>query len=109
VFHWLRCETRAGASPLVTLGVSPVFSKNFERSQGFPGVREMEDAREYLLPAPNYNTPVKDLVYKDLLTSTFNLLARKGLSHRAKNHYQHRVVLIENVSWKCRQKSEYGE
>jgi hypothetical protein len=23
-------------------------------------------------------------------------LARKGLSHRAKNHYQHRVVLIEN-------------
>jgi hypothetical protein len=32
-------------------------------------------------------------------------LARKGLSHRAKNHYQHRVVLIENVSWKCRQKS----
>ena len=29
----------------------------------------------------------------------------KRLSHRGKNHYQHRVVLIENVSWKCRQKS----
>ncbi len=25
-------------------------------------------------------------------------LARKGLSHRAKNHHQHRVVLIDNVS-----------
>jgi hypothetical protein len=37
-------------------------------------------------------------------------LARKGLSHRAKNHYQHRVVLIENVSSKCRQKSgAHGE
>jgi hypothetical protein len=38
-------------------------------SQGFPGVREMGDGREYPLPAPNYNTSVKDLVYKDLLTS----------------------------------------
>ncbi len=44
--------------------------KSFSEStlQGFPGVREMWDARESLLPAPNYNTPVKDLTYKDLLT-----------------------------------------
>ena len=33
----------------------------------------MGDATESLLPAPNYNTPVKDLEYKDLLTSTFTL------------------------------------
>ena len=33
-----------------------------------------------------------------------NQLSGKGLSHRAKNHYQHHAVLIENVSWKCRQK-----
>jgi hypothetical protein len=29
------------------------------------------DVREPFLPAPNYNTPVKDLTYKDLLTKTF--------------------------------------
>jgi hypothetical protein len=34
-------------------------------------------------------------------------MARKGLSHRAKNHYQHRVVLIETVFWKYRQKFVY--
>ncbi len=72
-------------------------------------VREMWDVRESLLTDPNYNTPVKDLMYKDLLTRTFTLAShdpnigkttgKKGLSHRAKNHYQHRVVLIENVSW----------
>ena len=33
----------------------------------------MGDARETSSPAPNYNTPVKDLAYKDLLTSTFTL------------------------------------
>jgi hypothetical protein len=38
--------------------------------QVFPGVGEMGDARESLLPVPNYNTPVKVLSYKDLLTST---------------------------------------
>jgi hypothetical protein len=31
----------------------------------------MEDGRESLIPDPNYNTPVKDLSYKDLLTNTF--------------------------------------
>ncbi len=31
----------------------------------------MGDVREYPLPVPNYNTPVKDLTYEDLLTSTF--------------------------------------
>jgi hypothetical protein len=39
--------------------------------QVFPGIREMGDTRESLLPAPNYNRPVKNLVYKDLLTITF--------------------------------------
>ncbi len=111
------------------------FKKVFfeEHPPGFPRGKGDAGARESLLPAPS-NTPVKDLTYKDLLTSTFTLashergiktcigmkgsmlnviwiptlekqLARKGLSHRAKNHYQHRVILIENVSWKCRQKS----
>ena len=49
--------------------------KSFSKStlQVFPGVREMGDARETSSPAPNYNTPVKDLAYKDLLTSTFTL------------------------------------
>jgi hypothetical protein len=32
-------------------------------------------------------------------------LVRKGLLQRAKNHYQRRMVLIETVFWKCRQKS----
>ena len=31
----------------------------------------MGDAREYPFPDPNYNTPVKDLTYEDLLTNTF--------------------------------------
>jgi hypothetical protein len=35
----------------------------------------MGDVRESLLPIPNYNTPVKDLTYKDLLTSTFTLVS----------------------------------
>ncbi len=53
--------------------------KSFSQStlQGFPGVREMWDARESLFPAPNYNTPVKDLTYKDLLTSTFTLTSHE--------------------------------
>jgi hypothetical protein len=45
--------------------------------QGFPGVREMGDVRESLLPVPNYNRPVKDLVYKDLLTNTFTLVSHE--------------------------------
>ena len=68
--------------PVVTLGVSPSFSKIFPKvkisilkrhPQGSPGVSQMGDATESLLPAPNYNTPVKDLEYKDLLTSTFTV------------------------------------
>jgi hypothetical protein len=31
----------------------------------------MGDGRKSLMPVPNYNTPVKDLTYKDLLTSIF--------------------------------------
>jgi hypothetical protein len=34
------------------------------------GVRNM-GMEETLTPGPNFNRPVKDLVYKDLLTSTF--------------------------------------
>jgi hypothetical protein len=45
--------------------------------QGFPEVREMGDARESLLSDPNYNRPVKDLVYKDLLTSIFTLASHE--------------------------------
>jgi hypothetical protein len=36
-------------------------------------------------------------------------LVRKGLLQLAKNHYQRRVVLIETVFWKCRQKSAHGQ
>jgi hypothetical protein len=43
--------------------------------QVFPGVREMGDTRESLFPVQNYNTPVKDLTYKDLLTSTFTVVS----------------------------------
>jgi hypothetical protein len=41
--------------------------------QDFPGVREMGDVSETPPTVPNYNTPVTDLTYKDLLTSTFTL------------------------------------
>ena len=34
-------------------------------------------ARESLLSAPNYNTPVKDLTYKDLLTNTFTVTSHE--------------------------------
>jgi hypothetical protein len=37
----------------------------------------MVDERESLLPAPNYNTPVKDLTYQDLLTSNFTLVSHE--------------------------------
>ena len=74
--------------PLVTLDkVFPqsfrrifLFSKkSFSKStlQVVPGVREMGDVRETPSPAPNYNTPVKDLSYKDLLTSTFTLVSHE--------------------------------
>ncbi len=45
-----------------------------------PRVREMGDAREYPLSTPNYNTPVKDLSYKDLLTSTLPKPVTTGTS-----------------------------
>jgi hypothetical protein len=44
-----------------------------ENLQDFPGVKEMVDVRESLLPDPNYKTPVKDMVYKDFLTNTFTV------------------------------------
>ena len=40
----------------------------------------MGDATESLLPAPNYNTPVKDLEYKDLLTNRG--LSKLGVSRQ---------------------------
>ena len=42
--------------------------KNLTRSVR---VRKMGDGRESLVLDPNFNRPVEDLVYKDLLTSTF--------------------------------------
>jgi hypothetical protein len=41
-------------------------------------------AREFLLPAPNCNTTVKDLTHKDLLTSTFTLASHE----RGKSNWQ---------------------
>jgi hypothetical protein len=37
----------------------------------------MGDTRETPSLAPNYNTPVKDLTHKDLLTSTFTLTSHE--------------------------------
>ena len=74
--------------PPVTLGVSPSLFEEFLRKvknlfrRAPPGLREMGDAKEFLLPAPNYNTPVKDLAYKDLLTSTFTLADGAPVAHR---------------------------
>ncbi len=77
--------------PPVRLGVSPVFWKNFsffkkvffdEHPPGLPRGKGDVGTRESLLPAPNYNTPVKDLAYKDLLTSTFTLASHeRGIKH----------------------------
>ena len=67
--------------------------------QGFPGVREMWDARESLLPAPNYNTPVKDLTYKDLLTSTFTLTSHeRGIKTWCVPTTYPKCLLRQNVS-----------
>jgi hypothetical protein len=70
----------------VTLDVSPVFSKNFsyfkkiffeEHPPGLPRGKGILGARESLFSAPNCNTPVKDLTYKDLLTNTFTLVSHE--------------------------------
>jgi hypothetical protein len=60
----------------------PFFKKVFfeEHPPGLPRGTEDVGARESLLPTPNCNTPVKDLTYKDLLTSTFTLVSHeKGM------------------------------
>ena len=50
------------------------FKNSFEEhSPGLPRGKGDVGTRESLLPAPNCNTPVKDLTYKDLLTITFTL------------------------------------
>jgi hypothetical protein len=63
-----------------------VFSKNFslfrkfffeEHPPGLPRGKGDVGARESFLPSPNCNTPVKDLTYKDLLTSTFTLASHE--------------------------------
>ncbi len=72
--------------PPVTLGVSPVFLKNFsffkkvffeEHPPGLPRGKGDVGERESLLSVPNCNTPVKDLTYKDLLTRTFTLASHE--------------------------------
>jgi hypothetical protein len=71
-----------GWSQTWSLGVSPPYPEIFSQGKIFilknpPRVREMGDPRESLLPTPNYNTPVKDLTYKDLLTITFTLASHE--------------------------------
>ncbi len=57
----------------------PTFTKNFIKAKFYlfeklvsrlSGTRNM-GMEEVLTPGPNYNTPVKNLMYEDLLTSTF--------------------------------------
>ena len=40
------------------------------RSGPMTGLRDMGDGRESIMSVPNYNTPVENLEYKDLLTNT---------------------------------------
>jgi hypothetical protein len=62
-------------NPLVKLSISPSFLKIKIISQKSPSQecqgKKMGDGRESLMSDTNYNTPVKDLTYKDLLTTTF--------------------------------------
>jgi hypothetical protein len=52
-----------------------IFSKVkfYSRKSSFPGLSGARNMRmeETIVPGPNFNRPVKDLVYKDLLTITF--------------------------------------
>ena len=77
-------------SPVLRPPVTLVFPQTFRRifsffkkvffeehPPGFPRGKGDVGARESLLPAPNCNTPVKDLTYKDLLTSTFSLVSHE--------------------------------
>jgi hypothetical protein len=41
----------------------------------------MGNGRESLMTVTNYNTPVKDLTYKDLLTITFTQTSPDRVSH----------------------------
>jgi hypothetical protein len=58
----------------------PGYLDFFPRSNFIPGKTHFQDCQgarnmgmeETIVPGPNFNRPVKDLVYKDLLTSTFN-------------------------------------
>ena len=43
----------------------------------------MGDGRESVIPCRNFNTPVKDLVCKELLTSTFTQASHEGYEHLA--------------------------
>ena len=49
--------------------------------QGFARTMKLDDERESVIPFRNFNTPAKDLVYKDLLTSTFTQASHEGYDH----------------------------
>jgi hypothetical protein len=94
--------------PIVTLGFPPVFSKNFsffkkvffeEHPPGLPRGKGDVGSRESLLPGPNCNTPVKDLTYKDLLTSTFTLASHeRGIKTWCVPATYRECLLWQNVS-----------
>ena len=57
----------------------------------------MGDATESLFPAPNYNTPVKDLEYKDLLTNTFTQASHdRGIKTRLTIKLDRLIVLSKS-------------
>ncbi len=66
-------------------------------------------ARESLLPAPNYNTPVKDLTYKDL-TITFTLAGHeRGIKTWCVPATYPECLFRQNVSvWKVQCRMSYG-
>ncbi len=69
----------ASVSPILFRRIFLFLKKFFfeEHTPGLPRGKGDVGARESLLPAPNCNTPVKDLTYKDLLTSTFTLASHE--------------------------------
>jgi hypothetical protein len=81
---WERPGTRPNPSNLFSL--FEVYFQQYKNSKNFSFFKKiffeehppgLSGPKESLLPAPNYNTPVKDLAYKDLLTSTFTLASHE--------------------------------
>ncbi len=93
-----------GDCTLDTMFISFVFSeKKFECKiclfvSRLPGARNM-GMEEVLAPVPNFNRPVKDLVYKDLLTNTFTQVSHdRGIrSCRVSTSYPQCVFCIHTV------------